>query len=124
MKDKTSVLVTLLIAGVLFGVVVRMVGRREGFAQQTVGMPVNGGGEGLYDGIDLTSSGSLWSSSPKPTPLKPYENADDTKIMKYQDSKFSPECCPSSITSDVGCLCATKEDEREWLTRGGNRAAM
>ena len=124
MKDKTSVLVTLLIAGVVLGVVVRMFGRREGFAQQSVGMPVDGGGAGLYDGIDLTSFGSLWASSPKPTPLKPYENADDSKIMKYQDSKFSPECCPSSITSDVGCLCATKEDEREWLTRGGNRAAM
>ena len=124
MKDKTSVLVTLLIAGVLFGVVVRMFGRREGFAQQSVGMPVDGGGAGLYNGIDLASIGSLWSSSPKPTPLKPYENADDSKIMKYQDSKFSPECCPSSITNDVGCLCATKEDAREWLTRGGNRVAM
>lgn len=124
MKDKTSVLVTLVIAGFAISIVMRMFTRREGFAQQAVGMPTNGGGMGLYDGLDLTSFSNLWASSPKPTPLKPYENADDSKIMKYQDSKFSPECCPSSISSDVGCLCATKEDEREWLTRGGNRAAM
>ena len=124
MKDKTTVLVTLAVAAFAITILFRLFPRREGFAQQAVGMPVNGGGMGLYDGIDLTSFGSLWASSPKPTPLKPYENADDNQIMKYQNSKFTPECCPSSITSDVGCLCATKEDEREWLTRGGNRAAM
>ena len=124
MKDKTTVLVTLAVAAFAITILMRMFSRREGFAQQAVGMPVDGGGMGLYDGIDLTSFGSLWASSPKPTPLKPYENADDTQIMKYQNSKFSPECCPSSITSDTGCLCATKEDEKEWLTRGGNRAAM
>jgi hypothetical protein len=124
MKDKTTVLVTLVILGFALSVVMRMFGSREGFAQQAVGMPVDGGGMGLYGGIDLTSFGNLWASTPKPAPLKPYDAADDNQLMKYQNSKFSPECCPSSITSDVGCLCATKEDEREWLTRGGNRVAM
>lgn len=124
MKDKTTVLTTLVIAGFAVSILMRLFARREGFAQQTVGMPVDGGGMGLYDGLDLSSLGNLWGSTPKPTPLKPYDNADDSKLMKYQDSKFSPECCPSSITSDTGCLCATKEDEREWLTRGGNRIAM
>jgi hypothetical protein len=124
MKDKTSLLVTLVIAGFVITILMRLFARREGFAQQTVGMPVDGGGMGLYDGLDLSSFGNLWGSSPKPTPLKPYENANDNEIMKYQNSKFSPECCPSSITSDVGCLCPTKEDEREWLTRGGNRISM
>jgi hypothetical protein len=124
MKDKTSVLVSLAIAGFAISILIRLFARREGFAQQAVGMPVDGGGMGLYDGLDIASMGNLWSSSPKPAPLKPYDNADDNQIMKYQNSKFSPECCPSSITSDSGCLCATKEDEREWLTRGGNRVAM
>ena len=84
-------------------------------------MPIDGGGAGLYDGIDLSTGNNMWSSNPKPTPLKPYENANDNELFQYQESKFTPECCPSSITNDVGCLCATKKEEREWLTRGGNR---
>ena len=128
MKDKTTALVP--IAGVAFGLalVARLLLQkregREGFAQQTVGMPLDGGGAGLYDGIDLTSVGNMWASTPKPTPLKPYENADDNQLFQYQESKFTPECCPSSITNDVGCLCPTKEEEKQWLTRGGNRAAL
>jgi len=119
------VLVALLAAAFTLALLTRLFSNgREGFAQQEVGMPLNGGGMGLYDGIDLDTAGNLWQSNPKPVPLKPYENADDNKLFQYQDSKFTPECCPSSITNDVGCLCATKQEEKTWLTRGGNRAPL
>ena len=124
MTDKTSVLITLVLVGFMAALLFRVVtGTKEGFAQQTVGMPIDGAGMGAFDGIDLDSAGNMWASTPKPTPLKPYENADDNQLFQYQDSKFTPECCPSSITNDVGCLCATKAEERQWLTRGGNRIA-
>lgn len=124
-QSQTTVLVMLGAAAFTLALLVRVFGgSKETFAQQEVGMPVNGGGPGLYDGIDLSSGDNMWSSTPKPTPLKPYENADDNQLFQYQDSKFTPECCPSSITSDVGCLCPTKKEEREWLTRGGNRIPM
>lgn len=121
MKDKTTVLVSLAVAGFALAVVSRMFIRREPFAQQAVGMPLDGGGMGLYDGIDV-SAGSMWSSDPAPTPLKPYEAADDNQLLDMQDDEFKPECCPSSITNDIGCLCADKKRLRQWYTRGGNRA--
>jgi hypothetical protein len=124
MKDKTTILVATIFAALVLGVLMKLLPKKEGFAQQTVGMPLDGAGMGPYDGIDLNSEGNMWSSTPKPTPLKPYENADDNQLFQYQNSKFTPECCPSSITNDVGCLCATKEEERQWLTRGGNRIPM
>ena len=124
MKDKTTVLVTLAGAAFAVALLTRLfMTKKEGFAQQTVGMPLDGGGAGLYDGLDLTSVGNMWASTPKPAPLKPYDNADDNQLFQYQESKFTPECCPSSITNDVGCLCPTKEEQRQWLTRGGNRIA-
>jgi hypothetical protein len=97
---------------------------KEGFAQQEVGFPLDSGGAGLYSGLDLSEVGNPWASTPKPAPLKPYENADDNQLFQYQDSKFTPECCPSSITNDVGCLCPTAEEKKAWLTRGGNRAPL
>jgi hypothetical protein len=123
MKSQTTVLVMLAAAAFTVALLARLflAPVREGFAQQEVGMPTDGGGAGLYDGLDLTSPGTMWASTPKPTPLKPYENANDNEIFQYQNSKFTPECCPSSITSDTGCLCPTKQEERDWLTRGGNR---
>jgi hypothetical protein len=125
MKDKTTILLALTVAAFVLAFLSRTFLRgKEHFAQQEVGMPLDGGGMGLYDGIDLASAGNMWSSTPKPTPLKPYKNADDNQLFQYQESKFTPECCPSSITSDTGCLCATKHEEREWLTRGGNRIPM
>ena len=121
MKDKTTVLVTL--GAVAFGIAIvsKLLLRKESFAQQSVGMPLSEAGSGLYEGIDLSTQGNMWASTPKPTPLKPYENANDNELFQYQNSKFSPECCPSGITNDTGCLCPTKEEERAWLTRGGNR---
>ena len=121
MKNHTTVLVMLVAAAFTLALVTRLY-VTEGFAQQEVGMPVDGAGDGAYNGLDLSTG--MWASTPKPTPLKPYENADDNQLFQYQNSKFTPECCPSSITSDVGCLCPTKEEERQWLTRGGNRIPM
>lgn len=126
MMQKTQLLVALLSAAFVLALLTRLFakGGKEGFAQQEVGMPINGGGPGLYDGVDLGELGNPWASSPKPTPLKPYENADDNQIFQYQDSKFTPECCPSSITNDIGCLCPTADEKKAWLTRGGNRAPL
>lgn len=124
----TQILVALVAGAFVLALLTRLFANgavaKEGFAQQEVGMPLNGGGPGLYDGIDLSELGNPWASTPKPAPLKPYENADDNQIFQYQDSKFTPECCPSSITNDVGCLCPTAEEKKAWLTRGGNRAPL
>uniref|UniRef100_A0A6C0I673 Uncharacterized protein n=1 Tax=viral metagenome TaxID=1070528 RepID=A0A6C0I673_9ZZZZ len=122
MKDKTTILVSVLAVALAFAVLTRLFESREGFSQQSAGAPIASEGIGSYDGIDISNGGNMWSSTPKPTPLKPYENADDNQLFQYQESKFTPECCPSAITNDVGCLCATPQEEKDWVTRGGNRS--
>jgi hypothetical protein len=100
---------------------------REKFMQQEIGAPVNSDGmEGVYSGIDISNGGS-WSESKAPVSPKGFEAQDDFPLFAFQDiSKFKAECCTtssSSISNDMGCLCMTKEEERELGTRGGNRKA-
>jgi len=87
---------------------------KENFTTEFVPMPVGG---------EVSSFQGKASSDPKPVSLKPYENANDNELFQYQNSKFTAECCPSAITNDVGCLCATDKEKKDWLTRGGNRIA-
>jgi hypothetical protein len=122
MKDKTTVLATALAVAFAIAVLAQLFMTKEGFAQQSIGAPV-GDSMGSYGGINLSTEENLWSSQPKPTPLKPYEAADDNNLFQYQESKFTPECCPSSITNDVGCLCPTAQEKKDWSTRGGNRVS-
>jgi hypothetical protein len=91
---------------------------REKFMQQEIGAPVTSDGmEGVYSGSEYDA----------PVGPKGFEAKDDFPLFKFQDaSKFKAECCTtsnSSISNDMGCLCMTKEEERELGTRGGNRKA-
>jgi len=42
-------------------------------------------------------------------------------IWFLEDSKFSPECCPSVYSNSLGCICASKEVYNYLNERGGNR---
>lgn len=111
--------------GGLGGVAMTALGvAREKFMQQEIGAPVNSDGmEGVYSGIDI-SNGNSWSQATAPVSPKGYEAPDDNEIFEYQNSKFTPECCTtsnSSISSDMGCLCLSKAEERRMGNRGGNR---
>jgi hypothetical protein len=124
MKDKTSVVMGIGFAAFVVGLLLRYVFvRREGFFQQDVGAPVSGGEQGVYAGIDI-SNGNSWSPANAPTPLKPYEAANDNEIFAFQNSTFKPECCPSGITNDVGCVCLTDKEEKQLAYRGGNRISV
>jgi len=124
MKDKTTVVLAVGAAAFVVALLSRFLlsAGREGFMQQEIGAPVNDAGSGVYDGIDI-SNGNSWSQTTAPTPLKPYEAADDNEIYAFQNSEFKPECCPSSITADTGCLCLSASDEKSLAYRGGNRVA-
>jgi hypothetical protein len=126
MKDKTSIVLAVGAAAFALAVVARfmLTGQltRETFMQQDIGAPVNKDQEGAYNGIDI-SNGNSWSQTTAPTPLKPYEAANDNELFAFQNSPFKPECCPSSITADTGCLCLSASDEKSLAYRGGNRVA-
>jgi hypothetical protein len=122
MKDKTTVVLAVGAAAFVVALAARyyLSAGREGFMQHEIGAPATGGGDGAYDGIDI-SNGNSWSSVTAPTPLKAYEAADDNQLFDFQNSVFKPECCPSSITADTGCLCLTAAEEKKLAYRGGNR---
>jgi hypothetical protein len=128
MKDKTTVVLMVGAAAFVVAVAARLflnstsVAGRETFMQQEIGAPLAGNDEGVYAGIDI-SNGNSWSSTNAPTPLKSYEAAaDDMQLFANQNATFKPECCPSSITSDKGCLCLSSTEEKKLAYRGGNRA--
>jgi hypothetical protein len=114
--------------GGLGGVAMTAMGivREKFMMEKEPGAPVNSDGmQGVYSGIDISNGGS-WSESSAPVSAKGYEAADDTELFAYQNSTFTPECCTTSntsISSDSGCLCASKEEERRMGNRGGNRKA-
>jgi hypothetical protein len=126
MKDKTSVVLAVGFAAFAAAVIARflLTGHltRETFMQQDIGAPLGTDNEGTYNGIDI-SNGNAWSQTTAPTPLKGYEAANDNELFAFQNSTFKPECCPSSITADTGCLCVSDKDEKAMAYRGGNRVA-
>lgn len=126
MKDKTSIVLAVGAAAFAIAVVSRflLTGHlsREKFMQQDIGAPVNHYQDGAYNGVDI-SNGNSWSQTTAPTPLKPYEAANDNELFAFQNSPFKPECCPSSVTADTGCLCLSEQDEKSLAYRGGNRVA-
>ena len=126
MKDKTSVVLAVGAAAFAIAVISRffLTGSvmREQFMQQDIGAPIGTDNEGVYNGIDI-SNGNSWSQTTAPTPLKPYEAANDNELFAFQNSPFKPECCPASITADTGCLCLGDKDEKSLAYRGGNRVA-
>jgi len=42
-------------------------------------------------------------------------------ISFFQNTKFSPDCCPSNYSSSSGCACITPEQMKFLNHRGGNR---
>jgi len=130
MKDKTSIVLAVGVAAFAVGILSRFVlgvggapTHREGFMQQEIGAPANGDTQGTYNGIDALRGVTSQDLQAAPTPLKAYEAANDNEIFAFENSTFKPECCPSSITSDAGCLCLNKQDEKDLAYRGGNRVA-
>ena len=48
-------------------------------------------------------------------------NSNPEKLTMLDDSKFKPECCPSTYSSSNGCLCLDGDEEKMLETRGGNK---
>jgi hypothetical protein len=52
------------------------------------------------------------------------EESLDSEIKRldvFENTKFSPECCPSNYSSSTGCACMTPEQMKFLGQRGGNR---
>jgi hypothetical protein len=42
------------------------------------------------------------------------------ELFFFKDTKFSPQCCPGTYSSSLGCACLSKPQFNYLVTRGGN----
>ena len=42
------------------------------------------------------------------------------EMFFFKDTKFSPDCCPGTYSSSLGCACLSKPQFNYLVTRGGN----
>ena len=130
MISKTNLVLAFLVAAVLAGVFVRFNlfgASQENFMQQPVGMPLNAGGIGPYDQVNIGGGVSGWASTEPSVDLKgaaPLHAAaaKDNELMFLVDNKVNSDCCPSAFTTDTGCVCLSDEQKNLMASRGGNRA--
>lgn len=136
--QKTTVIVAIFVAALLAGLFMNAMAQvppaktsqeggasvKEKFMQRQVGMPldmesVEGGPPGVagFSGVS-----PILGSEPKPVPLEPYAKADDPELFQFQSNKISAECCPSPFSTDIGCVCMTDAQMKQFASRGGNRA--
>lgn len=93
---------------------------KEKFAQREVGMPLDmQNAEGVSG---YAAASPILGSEPKPVSAKPYEMANDQELFQFSDNKIGADCCPSPFSTDLGCVCLTDKQIKEFNSRGGNRA--
>jgi len=96
---------------------------------------------GSYDNLQLkTPCNDNWKHAPcnpqgkamplyvpqgTPLPLKNeimYQNLPKDSMFQFQDNYSSPACCPSTFSSDAGCVCTTEQQRKlVGVTRGNNK---
>jgi hypothetical protein len=54
--------------------------------------------------------------------LDPHESLLDGQKFFFENTKFSPKCCPSIYSNSVGCACTSPEQKKFLSTRAGNRS--
>jgi hypothetical protein len=133
--NKTNLVVAVFVAAVLAGLFVQfnsgavmpmMASGKENFEQKEVGMPLNSGGIGPYDGVSMGGGVSGWAANESapilPAGSAPASQSDlSNQLMLLADNKVSAECCPSTFSNDAGCVCLTEHDRNTFASRGGNK---
>lgn len=81
---------------------------------------------GPFDGVRVTpsSGGSSWRGNAPNEPLvgPEFQPGPDSLFM-FKNNQVKPECCGSSYSSDMGCVCTTAQQRKYINSRGGNRTA-
>ena len=120
---KTTFVLAVFVVAVLVGLFLSMSSSapkaKETFMNQSVGAPISGSGMGPYDGVSLPGVAAGWLTT-EPNGPAPIDGSSPSMLLANNAS--SPSCCPSSISTDKGCLCLSDSDKSSFASRGGNRA--
>ena len=81
---------------------------------------------GAFDGIRLQTGNNVssWRYTKPNEPLQgnfPKFEVGPDNLFMFRDNQAKPECCGSSFSSDMGCICTTPEQRNFLNMRGGNR---
>lgn len=135
--QKTTIVVAIFVAALLAGLFMNAMARvppaktseesgaavKEKFMQRQVGMPLDMQPiDGAVGVAGFSGVSPLLGSEPKPVPLQPYAKADDPELYQFESNRISAECCPSPFSTDIGCVCLTDAQMKQFASRGGNRA--
>lgn len=92
---------------------------KEKFMQRERGMPLDMESSGVQ-GAEAASP--ILGSQPRPISEKPYEIANENEMYQFSGNKMGADCCPSPFSGDLGCICLTDAQKKQFGSRGGNRA--
>jgi hypothetical protein len=115
---RTPVVVAFFVAAFLVGlyVVYGMQRTSESFSvAQSIGMPLDMQATGFHP------SSPILGNEPKPLSDKPYDMTNDEELFMFTNNRISTDCCPSAFVSDLGCICMTDEQVKQFASRGGNK---
>jgi hypothetical protein len=118
--NRTSLVIGLFLGAVAVGLLSRYV-PRENFMQHDIGKPLMSGGMGPYDEAGPVPG---WSANEDAMPVgtQPVAEAlDSNKLMFLAGNKTDPSCCPSTYSSDTGCVCLSGQESDLLSRRGGNK---
>ena len=126
--QKTLFILAVFVAAVLAGLFVVMSSTpsgpnsKETFMQQQAGAPVNAQGMGPYDNVSLPGVAAGWLANENvPKGSAPLDSS--AHPMHILNNPKSPSCCVKGpMSTDTGCICLSKADEKLFESRGGNRA--
>ena len=79
---------------------------------------------GAFDNVQLTPENhiSKWrGTAPNEPLLGPEFTPGPDQLFMFKNNQVKPECCDSSYTSDMGCVCSTPQQRNYINMRGGNR---
>lgn len=99
---------------------------KEGFAPIDYQMG-NDISTSLMNWRNAMNKGSGTSTLPTNRPVEadkaspPSKTLDEGKMFMFDDTTFSPECCPSDYSNSSGCACTTGNQMDFLNERGGNR---
>jgi hypothetical protein len=95
---------------------------KETFMQKSTGAPVNAQGMGPYDNVSLPGVAAGWLANENvPKGSAPLDTSPHPLLLL--NNPKSPSCCVKGpMSTDTGCICLSKEDEKLFESRGGNRA--
>lgn len=71
------------------------------------------------DNIPLTNDPSSYSF-----PTTDGDATSPQKMFMLAHNQVSPKCCPSTFSTDRGCVCTTKKQRDYLSSRGGNKTSQ